>query len=98
MAPGLQSTGSVVVAHETSLLHGAWGLTGSGIKPVSPALILQCRSFFFFLEGFLSIAVAGERKRVQCYDYLMARGPGMLLNILHRSAPHNKELSNPKCQ
>ena len=31
-APGLRSTGSVVVP------HGRWDLPGSGIEPVSPAL------------------------------------------------------------
>ena len=37
-APGLESTGSVVVGYKLSWLHGMWDLPSSGIEPVSPTL------------------------------------------------------------
>ena len=36
-APGLQSTGSIVVAHGAQLLCSMWDLPRLGIKPMSPA-------------------------------------------------------------
>ena len=36
--PGSVSTGSIVVVHGASLLHGMWDLPGSGIEPTSRAL------------------------------------------------------------
>ena len=35
---GLQSAGSVVVAHGLSCSHGMWDLPGLGLEPVFPAL------------------------------------------------------------
>ena len=37
-APGLESTGSVVVGYKLSWLHGMWDLPSPGIEPVSPTL------------------------------------------------------------
>ena len=37
-APGLSSTGAVVVVHGLSLLWGMWDLPRPEVKPMSPAL------------------------------------------------------------
>ena len=38
VAPGPQSTGSVVAAHQAQLLQGTWDFPGPGIKHLFPAL------------------------------------------------------------
>ena len=71
VAHGIQSIGSIVVAHAcASLLRGMWDLPGSGIKPTCLALT----------AGFFTTEPPGKRLAVKSFHLT-------IFQIINRSKP-----------